>query len=705
MTVGFAVGLYSDAIAIFMPVQTSAGAAQPFFAIDSQKFLFSFSSYIAAAATLAIAFSASLPRPWWALLTVYVTAQPMAGAFRPKIFYRLGGIVTGAVVTVALVPNLQNSPELLILCLAAWTGFCIYLAVLDRTPRAFLFQMAAFSSAVISFPYLDDPGNIFTTTISRVEEMTVAIVCVSIAHALLQPWSATPVIRSKAEAFLAHASRWTAEALGSRHTALEYEHRRTLAADVTELGMIAIHLPFDQRAAPATRRLVLSLQERLATVLPLASAAANRLDLLRELSPLDAPLEALIDDVILWLGGVIDTPGAVERALVDRCRSLAAFHEQTADWEGLLVVSVCERVAEFLEALDDSRRLVQQIGGAPEGPQPVTPETVSESYPLARDHSVAALAGLATATAIALYCAVWILLAWPNGSATAAFAALITCSFAVQDDPAPVIGRYLGATLMTFPLAALYLFAILPRVDGYGMLIVTLAPALLWMGYIQADPPRSARALPMFSCFIVGLGFLARFQADFAVFINTGLAQVGGVVTTLAVTKLFRSTNVLWTARRIVGGNWADLEQLANIRRPFEAERWTGLAVDRLGQIAARMAVAPAGDALHETDGLADLRIGRNIIPIRRALVAVPHDVRHALGMVLSETSSLFRARRQAGEAVSPPVSLLEAIDAAIDDMLASAQLAPRHQALLALVGMRCNLFPAALPFESARAR
>ncbi|MGC7995732.1 hypothetical protein, partial [Salmonella enterica] len=87
---------------------------------------------------------------------------------------------------------------------------------------------------------------------------------------------------------------------------------------------------------------------------------ANRLDLLRELSPLDAPLEALIDDVILWLGGVIDTPGAVERALVDRCRSLAALHEQTADWEGLLVVSVCERVAEFLEALDDSRRLVQQ---------------------------------------------------------------------------------------------------------------------------------------------------------------------------------------------------------------------------------------------------------------------------------------------------------------------------------------------------------
>jgi uncharacterized membrane protein YccC len=688
-----------------MAADLIARAPQPVFAIDLQKLLFSLSSFIAAAATLAIAFSASLPRPWWALLTVYVTAQPMAGAFRPKIFYRLGGIVTGAAVTVALVPNLQNSPELLILCLAAWTGFCIYLAVLDRTPRAFLFQMAAFSSAVISFPYLDDPGNIFTTTISRVEEMTVAIICVSIAHALLQPWSATPVIRARAEAFLAHASRWTAEALGNRHTALEYEHRRMLAADVTELGMIAIHLPFDQRAAPATRRLVLSLQEQLATVLPLASAAANRLDLLRAYGPLDASLETLTDDLIGWLGSAIDTPGDVEQVLVDRCRLLASLHEGAPDWRALLKVSVCERVAEFVEALQESRRLVQQIGLRPESSERIEPKTESERYPLARDHSVAALAGLATATAITLYCAVWILLAWPNGSATAAFAALITCSFAVQDDPAPVIGRYLNATLMTFPLAALYLFVILPRVDGYGMLIVTLAPALLWMGYIQADPPRSARALPMFSCFIVGMGFLARFQADFAVFVNTGIAQVGGVVATLAVTKLFRSANVLWTARRIVRGNWLDLEQLANIRKPFEPERWTGLAVDRLGQIAARMAVAPPGDALHAADGLADLRIGRNIIAIRRALVAVPHDVRHALGAVLSEVSSLFRARHRANDVVPPPASLLAAIDAAIDGMMANVQLAPRHQALLALVGMRCNLFPVARPFESGGAR
>ncbi|WP_414714371.1 FUSC family protein [Sphingobium sp.] len=662
--------------------------------IDPQKLLFSLSSFIAAALTLGIAFWASLPRPWWALLTVYVTAQPMAGAFRPKALYRLSGIAMGAVVTIVLVPNLQSTPELLVLCLAAWTGFCIYLAVLDRTPRAFLFQMAAFSSAVMSFPYLDDPGNIFDTTISRVEEMTLAILCVTTVHALLQPWSATPVIRARAQAFLGHARRWTAEALGRQHTRLEDEHRRTLAADVTELGMIAVHLPFDQRWAPATKRRVIVLQQHLANILPLASAAANRLDRLRESSGLPPALERLLEDITDWLvreGSRLDQVGP----LVRRCETMALEAEATGDWNALLAASACIRMAEFLTALAASRRLADRIGSPG---RPNLKAIPAEAFALARDHGVAALAGFATGTAIMLYCAVWILLAWPNGSATAAFAALITCSFAAQDDPAPVIGRYLLATLKTFPLAALYLFVILPRVDGYEVLVITLAPALLWMGYIQADPKRSPQALPMFSCFIVAMGFLARFQADFALFINTGLAQLGGIVATLAVTRMFRSANAAWTARRILRANWGELAQLADIRRPFLAERWTAMGVDRLGQVAARMAFAAPGNVLHTADGLADLRIGRNIIPIRRALSHVPHDARHSLGAILGSLSHFYGDRWRNSHASAPPETVLGQIDMALNTLLALDLDEPRRRALRALVGMRCNLFPAAAP-------
>jgi uncharacterized membrane protein YccC len=253
------------------------------------------------------------------------------------------------------------------------------------------------------------------------------------------------------------------------------------------------------------------------------------------------------------------------------------------------------------------------------------------------------------------------------------------------------------ATLMTYPLAALYLFVILPRVDGAGMLILTLAPALVWLGYIQADPARSARAIAMFSCFIVAMGFVDRFQVDFAVFVNTGLAQVGGIVTTLAVTRMFRSANVRWTAHRIVRRNWADLAQLASPSQPFEPRVWTARSVDRLGQVAARIALAGEGDALDAADGLSDLRIGRNIIQIREGLERACENARLAIQSALLEVSALYRARMNGRRAVPATASLLGALDRAISVSMETAYRLD-DTTLLALVGMRCNLFPDTQP-------
>jgi hypothetical protein len=104
-----------------------------------------------------------------------------------------------------------------------------------------------------------------------------------------------------------------------------------LAADVTELGMIAVHLPFDQRSAPATQRRVMALQAQLASVLPLASAAANRLDLLRGAGPLPADLSDLLDDVTAWLARDGGSPGQAG-ALIRRCTAMAHAAEARTDW-------------------------------------------------------------------------------------------------------------------------------------------------------------------------------------------------------------------------------------------------------------------------------------------------------------------------------------------------------------------------------------
>ncbi|MBS0268363.1 MAG: FUSC family protein [Proteobacteria bacterium] len=664
-----------------------------FLLCDPHKILFSLSSYFACVITLGIAFAAELPRPWWAILTVYVTAQPMSGALRPKVSYRLIGIVLGAIVSILLVPNLQNSPELLVLSLAAWTGFCIYLAVSDRTPRAFLFQMAGFSAAVISFPYLDDPDVIFTTTISRVEEMTVAIVAVTVVHSIMRPWNVREIIQERARSFLRDAMDWADGALDAQHKNLSSSRRQRIAADVTELGIVAIHLPYDMPGLTKTRALVYALQRQLASLIPLASAVAHRLDLLSGKEPEDKDLVALIEEARAWLQES-DRQLTEENAdkLIARARSLARKSSARSDWSALIAASLAERLAEFIETVRDAEALVMALDGMP--PRMSMENGIEKPQPLTQDRALAVLAGAAMAAAIVIYCLIWILLAWPAGSATAAFAALVTCSFAAQEDPAPAIRRYLLATLATFPIAAIYMFVVLPCVDGYAMLSLALAPALIGIGYIQADPARSAIALPMFSCLIVGLGFVDSFQPDFASFVNTGIAQVMGIVVTIAVTRLFRSVGAEWTARRMVRRQWSELEALANARSEPDFGSWTARALDHTGQIAARIAVTGEGDEAHAADGLSDIRIGRNILHLRRAAAFAHGRIERSIDALLAEVAHLFRRRRVDGDMAPPRDSFWSALDSAIAAIQTMEDNSIRHQALLAAVGIRCNLIP-----------
>jgi uncharacterized membrane protein YccC len=642
---------------------------------DPRQSLFAVCNLLAAALGLLIAFEASLPRPWFTLLTVYVTAQPMVGSARPKVIHRLAGLLLGATVTVLLVPNLQNAPVLLVVALAGWSGLCVYLGLLERTPRAVFFQMAAFGSTVISLPFIYDPATIFDTTVARVEEAAIAIFCTAAVHQLLRPWDVEAALRRRADAFLHDARAWAAQALGPERTRLENHQRRHLAADLAELGQMAFHLPARRWPGHVGAGQVAALQQGLADLLPLVANVAARIDALRALGHGPEDLARLVEDVRLWIADpASDTAGD----LTERCHDLA--RGPATDWPAMLATGAAQGLGALVAALEEARDLAALSPRHPAG---------APGFVMPRDHRIAALGGLAMACAILLYCGLWIVLDWPNGATMAAFAAIMTGSFALADDPAPAITRYLGDTLKTYPLAAFYMFLVLPRVDGYAMLMLTIAPVLLWMGYIQSDPRHGARALPMFSCFIVALNLQPRFANDFAVFANTACAQMAGIVTTLIVTLLFRSVEGVWTARRLLRMNSRDLAGLCDLRRPLRSALWSAHALDRLGQVAQRPGLADdAGDGAG--DGLVDLRVGPQLIDLRHSLPSLPHDTRRHLGAVLTRTGAWYRTRWDRQAAQVAPVTLREDIDRLLPDI---ATLAPA-QALHALTGLRLALFP-----------
>ena len=136
---------------------------------------------------LYLSYSMGLPRPFWAMTTAYIVSQPWSGAVRSKALYRLVGTFVGSAMTVYMVPRLSNSPVVMTAAMALWVGACLYMSVLDRTPRSYLFMLAGYTAAMIGFPSVSEPTLVFDTALARVEEIALGIVCATLVHSVVLP--------------------------------------------------------------------------------------------------------------------------------------------------------------------------------------------------------------------------------------------------------------------------------------------------------------------------------------------------------------------------------------------------------------------------------------------------------------------------------------------------------------------------------------
>jgi uncharacterized membrane protein YccC len=71
--------------------------------------------------------------------------------------------VAGAGATVLIVPTFVNTPILCSVMLTGWITFCLYLSLLERTPRAYAFVLAGYTASLIGFPAVADPARCLTS--------------------------------------------------------------------------------------------------------------------------------------------------------------------------------------------------------------------------------------------------------------------------------------------------------------------------------------------------------------------------------------------------------------------------------------------------------------------------------------------------------------------------------------------------------------
>ena len=172
-----------------------------------RDWIFSAKTFAGAMLALWIALRMGLDRPYWAMATAYIVAQPLTGAMRSKAAYRFYGTLLGAVACLVFIPNFVDAPVLLIAALSLWIGGCIYFAVLDRTPRSYVFLLAGYSVALIGFPIVDAPDTVWDVVLARVEEITLGIVCTTVIGSIVFPIPLGPALTARLDNWIRDASR------------------------------------------------------------------------------------------------------------------------------------------------------------------------------------------------------------------------------------------------------------------------------------------------------------------------------------------------------------------------------------------------------------------------------------------------------------------------------------------------------------------
>lgn len=214
--------------------------------IGKPQLLYAAKLFISAMLAFALAESIGLQNPYWAMVTCCVLSNPVSGAVRARATYRFCGTLFAGVLTLGLSAWLSNTPVLLIVAAGLSSSLMLGLSYLDRTPRAYFFQLGAITMMLVAIAYINHPDTMFTMVVTRVTEICLGILAVTLVDSVLFPSSLAPVLRTRLKGWLADLARWQEDSLDGKGSDAQADADRIrLLGDIASFNQMMTTLGYD----------------------------------------------------------------------------------------------------------------------------------------------------------------------------------------------------------------------------------------------------------------------------------------------------------------------------------------------------------------------------------------------------------------------------------------------------------------------------
>ncbi|ACD20921.1 FUSC family protein [Paraburkholderia phytofirmans] len=682
-----------------------------------RDWLFSVKTFAAAMIALYIGLALELPRPYWAMATVYIVSNPFVGATRSKALYRALGTMLGASAAVLLVPPFVESPYLFSVIVALWTGTMLYLAVSDRTARSYVFLLAGYTMPIIALPSVTNPGGVFDLAVSRTEEITLGIVCASIVGSALFPSRLAPTIIKQTDAWFRDAAFYATETLSGRLAGSAISGaRQRIAATINGLELLLSQLAYDHTRPDILAR-AHELRGRMQLLLPIMSSLADPLIALYNSGRQTWPegLESLLADVIKWFNEPMPAvsegyhPDRTADALRERIAAMQPPPSALAGWDGALLSNALWRMKQVIDVWQDCRSLRIIITREEGSWRPRFRHWRLGGTERFYDRGIMLFSTGTAAAAVVLACSLWIGSGWNDGASAVTLAAVACCFFAALDEPAPFIFRFFVATAISVVAAGVYLFVVLPHVHDFPMLVIMFAAPFIFVGTLIPRPQFNLATVLVAVNTATFISIQDAYDANFLVFLNSNIAGLAGLLYAYLWTRATRPFGAELAAARLLRSSWADVALTASTRPIEDPRNLAARMLDRLMQLIPRLAATD--DHRHPSiESFRDLRIAFNALDLRRLTHKLGGDAPAAIDHVLDDVRQYYESCVDRRKREPVPESLMSSIDAAVARVTAqglanagapsaTSQTSARRlrEALHALVGLRLSLFPATL--------
>ncbi|HHT0394825.1 TPA: FUSC family protein [Raoultella planticola] len=618
--------------------------ASPALLSDAHALLYSVRSFVAAMLAYYIALAIGLERPSWAIITVYIVSQTSVGASLSRSLYRLAGTVAGAGATVLIVPTFVNTPILCSVILAGWISFCLYLSLLERTPRAYAFVLAGYTASLIGFPAVSDPGTVFNIAIIRLQEITIGIVCAALIHRYILPTRISGLFNSKLAQTLQAMRQRIADTLAGKSNAQSEPLHLALALQF--LQGVSHHIPYDFALSVPVRQARKALHDRLARLVIVNGELCDRLQAIAEMP---ADMQTLLDDVQAWL--TCDDTGKRKKtadALQQRSAQLAQRHAaQALTFEEALRVNFLRYIVELMTLLQQCERLSDAIHHAKSAPIQAE-DHAAKGYVFHRDALSAARTALGAFVIILGGCLLWIYSAWPDGGTAVSILGVCCTLFGSFDTPAPHIVKYIIGSVWGVLISLIYSFALLPPLSDFPVLVAALAPVYLLAGSLQARPPTTFMAMGITLTLPVLCELGARYSGDFADAANTAIALFFATGFAVIGMSLLQTVQADAAINRLLKLCQRDIRRSVNGVFKGDETHWTNLMIDRAALLLPRLPRSGPSSARALESLVHFLRIGLCVMRLRRCDTPAGSEINEVLYHLTGTTETAVLRERLA---------------------------------------------------------